>query len=968
MVSRSLNRDLLTLTRITSTILRFLLTVIDGNIDIMESLAEPNAVEGATSEQFPPNTQFKFPWRKYQARVLNELDTHLSDNHLHIVAPPGSGKTVLGLEIAIRLNKPTLILAPTIAIRNQWVQRLCELFLQVNSVPEWISSDIKKPAFLTVATYQGLYAACSNTRADSNASGAQNNEITEQDDENTDNSPASSTERKISNTRLKAIIKNLRQQHVATIVVDEAHHLKNAWWKVLTEVKQALSPTVVGLTATPPYDVSHAEWQRYLALNGPVDAEISVPELVLENDLCPHQDYLYLSLPIPDEQERIEAFRRRLDALITAIMHDEQLLSALKQHPAFLQPLQQTDWIYGNIEYYSAILIYLNQAGIPIHSDHLEVLEQEELNLPALDKEWLTTVLTLYLWEDNTYFSAFEQHQQQLLQKLKHHGVLDRKTIQFAHNRKINQQLTSSLSKLASIRKIVQFEHSQLKHELRMVILTDYIRKEFLVNEADNKLALTKLGTVPVFEQLRRDFGKQIKLGILTGSLVIIPVTALSDFKTRAALHGVDSITATPLAYDAEYLSISVSDKLKHDIVHIVTQVFQQGGIEVLIGTKSLLGEGWDAPAINTLILASTIGSYVLSNQMRGRAIRVEQGNTEKTGNIWHLACVDSTSATGGDDFDIMQRRFHGFVGVSVFGEPEIENGIRRLRLPSQIKDANDISSSNADMLTAAGNRTALGQRWQQALRYGHILVEEMKVPYPSGESYQRTKRFYFNKTIGYFIATIVSSIAAFAEQVADLFFDSMDYFETMDDIYNFLFLTGILFIVLFGTQLFKAARLLIKYRDIAWDIHQIGEALLKSLIHVKAIHTSHTELSISSTTNKKGEVFCHLEGGTTYEKSLFIKTLQEVVDLIDNPRYIMVRKHKLLNLLTQKDYHTVPDIIGRKKAWATHFYESWETLVGPAELVYTRTLEGRRFLLKSRVKSLTYALSEKSERISQWR
>ena len=31
--------------------------------------------------------------------------------------------------------------------------------------------------------------------------------------------------------------------------------------------------------------------------------------------------------------------------------------------------------------------------------------------------------------------------------------------------------------------------------------------------------------------------------------------------------------------------------------------------IKVIIGTKSLLGEGWDAPCVNSLILASFVGS-----------------------------------------------------------------------------------------------------------------------------------------------------------------------------------------------------------------------------------------------------------------------------------------------------------------------------------------------------------------------
>ena len=114
--------------------------------------------------EFPNTVKFKYTWRKYQQRVLESLRDHLADEHLHVIAPPGSGKTVLGLEVAIRINKPTLILAPTIAIRNQWIQRFCELFLQTQFVPDWISRDIRDPKFVTVVTYQGLHAACNDFR------------------------------------------------------------------------------------------------------------------------------------------------------------------------------------------------------------------------------------------------------------------------------------------------------------------------------------------------------------------------------------------------------------------------------------------------------------------------------------------------------------------------------------------------------------------------------------------------------------------------------------------------------------------------------------------------------------------------------------------------------------------------------------------------------------------------------------
>ena len=51
------------------------------------------------------------------------------EKNLHIVAPPGSGKTVLGLYTWSDLVRlPTLVLSPNSAIQAQWVARAKELF------------------------------------------------------------------------------------------------------------------------------------------------------------------------------------------------------------------------------------------------------------------------------------------------------------------------------------------------------------------------------------------------------------------------------------------------------------------------------------------------------------------------------------------------------------------------------------------------------------------------------------------------------------------------------------------------------------------------------------------------------------------------------------------------------------------------------------------------------------------------
>ena len=49
------------------------------------------------------NIQFHGKFRDYQQRVLDNADKYLNDGRINIVAAPGSGKTVLGLELIRRV-------------------------------------------------------------------------------------------------------------------------------------------------------------------------------------------------------------------------------------------------------------------------------------------------------------------------------------------------------------------------------------------------------------------------------------------------------------------------------------------------------------------------------------------------------------------------------------------------------------------------------------------------------------------------------------------------------------------------------------------------------------------------------------------------------------------------------------------------------------------------------------------------
>ncbi|RBA27837.1 DEAD/DEAH box helicase family protein [Flavobacterium tibetense] len=907
--------------------------------------------------EYPKEIKFKYPWRKYQNRVLNELKSHLSDGHLHVIAPPGSGKTILGLEVAIRLNKPTLILAPTIAIRNQWIQRFCELFLETNLTPDWISRDIRNPKFMTVVTYQGLHAACNNWRIDE-----EEIESEEEDSEETNGNG------RATNPNLDNIVNGLKAQNIKTIVVDEAHHLKNEWWQTLTKVKEELDPIIVGLTATPPYDVTATEWQRYIDLNGPVDTEISVPELVIEGDLCPHQDYVYFTSPTENENQSIVDFRQKIEKLFQEIKTDETIINAIEQHPIWQNPTKQLEWIYNNLSYYSACLIFLKSNKKEIPETHLEVIGDKNLGIPKLNYEWIEILLDFYLYKEKEHFKIFEEHQITLENRLRRYGAIERKQINFSHNKRVTGFLTSSISKLNGIKEIVDFEYKNLGNSLRLVILSDFIRKEFYINALENNLELNKIGVIPIFEKLRRENKENKKIAVLTGSMIMIPVSAYPAFEVKAAKYGITQINSSLVPFDNNYILINKTEQIKHDIVHIVTQIFQKGEIEVLIGTKSLLGEGWDAPAINSLILASFVGSFVLSNQMRGRAIRTQNGNSEKTGNIWHLVCVDPTSPSGGDDFDLLKRRFRSFVGVSFKEEPGIENGIGRLNLPENIHHKGEAEKKNNEMFVYAGDRENLKQRWKEALATGVNLVEEIKIPFPEEREYKTVKSIYLNNTIKNLITTLGFSIMGYLEGILQNFGRVMRNIKTLQDFYFYLTVIGIGGVLFFGRRTFKTARLYFKYKDISKDIQQIGDALLNSLIKAEVIRGDNSKLKVETSVDEFGAVYCHLEGGTTFDKSTFINALQEIIGPIENPRYVIIRKNKFLLLIQQKDYHSVPEIIGKNKKSAEYFKYQWDYLVGECELVFTRTLNGRKLLLKSRVKSLSSQFNDKIEHVNKWR
>ncbi len=857
------------------------------------------------------------------------MQEHLEDRHLHVVAPPGSGKTVLGLEVALRINEATLILCPSLAIRNQWIDRFCELFLQSQNTPDWISTDLGKPGFLTVSTYQGLHAVCKSDL------------VAHQDP-----------------------VKLLKQAGVQCIVLDEAHHLQAAWWKSIMQVKKVLDPWLVSLTATPPYDLRAREWERYAELTGPVDIEIAVPALVLEGDLCPHQDYIYLSRPTDEEAKKIGAFRMRREEIYELLLSDEKLLQACKTHPCFAEPEQDLEWIYGNIDQYAALIIFLNQRGQKVSEVHLDIMGDRKLKIPASNTMVMETLVSFFLFSEDKHFEKFEDHQSELSRILKAQGVLEKRKLELTESREAYKTLSSSLSKLRSVEEIISLEHASMGSRLRLVVLTDYIRKESLAKTIENTLPLNKIGVLPIFEQLRRAEFPELRIGVLTGSIVIIPNSALDALKSQLSNKRQQAIRSTNLAYDASYLQVDTGSSESGVLVTAVTKIFQQGHIEVLIGTKALLGEGWDAPAINSLILATFVGSFVLSNQMRGRAIRSVRDLPNKTGNIWHLACIDPSASDGGPDLALIKRRLQTFVGVSTSAPLRITNGMDRLGLNQRIQGETEMQKANERTRSLASARESLYQNWTTALDEGIQFCESVQIPYTAKKDYKSQKQLLYdgtlrNMAIGLGIGMFDFMMSYFS-QLAKLT-------KTNSALVKVVAIALAATALRFSAKAINTFRLYLKHRDIAEEFEKVAHVVLDTLCEIDVIQSPRNQLKITCERSFNGTISCYLQGCSKYEEAAFLGAIQELLAPIQNPRYLIWRKTNVMDLISQNDFYAVPSLVGRKKKFAEIYASKWSQKLGKCQLIFTRNIEGRKHLLHARMNALSAQFDTRTARTKAW-
>jgi hypothetical protein len=160
---------------------------------------------------------------------------------------------------------------------------------------------------------------------------------------------------------------------------------------------------------------------------------------------------------------------------------------------------------------------------------------------------------------------------------------------------------------------------------------------------------------------------------MVTGRSLIVDDDLWPHFESElgaiAARDGLD-LRCVPLpAGGAVEVTGSGEDWSTRALVAVVTELLERGVTRCLVGTRSLLGEGWDCLRLNTLVDLTVVTSGVTVNQVRGRTLRLDPDDPAKVADNWDVLCY---SAEAGDyELARLRERHDQLYGVAPDGGVE---------------------------------------------------------------------------------------------------------------------------------------------------------------------------------------------------------------------------------------------------------------------------------------------------------
>jgi hypothetical protein len=645
------------------------------------------------------------------------------------------------------------------------------------------------------------------------------------------------------------------------------------------------------------------------------------------------------------------------------------LLDYLEGHPWLASPADHVEAILDNPEVLSAILVHLAASGRRLPPRPLKLLGVRRTDVPLPSPYWTEVLLNALLVRFRDVFTIGEAREKALRSSLHEYGLIEGGEVRLGESRSLFGLMAGSLAKLDSIADIARAEAQNLGADLRMVILTDHVRGGELSRIGRSEYVPPKLGVVPIFEMLRRATLRGQQLGVLTGNLIILPANQCDALNGLCADHGIgrECWATTPVPACPDFCTVTFSGDAAERAVELMTALFASGSVTILIGTQALLGEGWDAPPINSLVLASNSAAFMLSNQMRGRAIRIDPACPGKVANIWHLATVEpaSNALAGGlewghlddhgavtSDEQLLQRRFRAFEGIANWGWNRIESGIGRLGLDPSL----GLEQANGQTMAAARDRANIAERWRLSIGKAgpHAHVRE------TAATNYAPRSIAWRDSLWWLCATAASAGAfAGANRLRD--------FSGSGNL-------GMIGMAVAGAaalamlpKLAKAVWLWLRNGSLEASIGQVGKAVLAGLGSAGLISGFEQQDGVivgKRTPSGRIDIIAH--GLSRASERAVMQAMTEILGPVCNPRYLLERR-SWLGPIARSDYHAVPSVIGSRKEWAEAFHAAWKSSVGSSRLIFTRTGRGRLALLRARARSFAAGFQRRVDRHSAW-
>lgn len=962
----------------------------------------------STSHNLFSELNFKFPWRKYQSMVLNKFTGEfLFKKKLHIVAPPGSGKTILGLELIKRIGEPAVIFSPTSTIQGQWKNKV-SMFLPENStfLNEIASKDPNNIKLINSYTYQLVSSPSENLEFIEEAALTEWKEsyVLEGLREGVEEAEKFINEIKTNNpieykkylskyykkikskfledpqfdTKLiihenaKKLIQDIVKAGVKTVVLDESHHMLDYWAAVIKSLLKEIGDyKLIGLTATPPIGNTKQELDNYFTLMGEIDFEVPAPAVVKEGNLAPYQDLVYFVNPTGTELKFIKKIQTSFETTVAAITNSEKFnnwfLSQKWERKIEENPILAVSamkyYIYKKLPIPNSLVLF-EEAYKPIYLDNwVELLSDYALN----------KLLTSDSPKDHTDFK-------QLKSVLKDFGfTLTEKGIRQQRSPS-DKILALSESKSKAVVTILTEEMKSLGQGVRAVIITDFETKSsFTKNHLKDVMSPLSGGAVFVHRLIVHDrITTKLEAILVTGKQVLIDadereviINAMEEWKVSNKLDFKLSVYKTE--FD-NILSIEGSGKdwKTNTYVRMITNLFEKGVTKCIVGTRGLLAEGWDTLSLNTLIDLTTATTSTMVQQIRGRSLRLDPANPQKLANNWDVVCVEPHFEKGDQDFLRLIKKHSRFFGISENGE--ITKGLAHI---SEKLFFELITSGFKNMVLTSINIAMLNKsrRRENAYKAWRIGDDFSNVNYFSTQIAPKDIKF---KTVG----TLRDSIKAiFNILITRLIFLTTSYWFIIFRL-NLLEIGGgillICIITLFFIVLivFSFAQIVTYIRksfiELPVDLYvkDIAKCVLSTLRELNMIERSSSTDDIRISFTAQGYISVYLDYSNEKDTKLFSEVFFEMFEPLINQRYIVERSEADMKLgiytpiwvflrniygsLFEQEktaYHPVPKEFGIKKKYAEVFHANWRKFVGGGKLIYTRSAEGAKLLITERGK-----------------